>query len=150
MKGLRFQPAQPAIIFKANNKGGHTREQDRSEWTTLHLRRSDLNECMEALKWACLDSVDFFFNPPDDRAEIIHVEIPGRFSPELSTNDISELVRDWQILQGHYPNYADVFKSISGKLAETLFCYLIDKAEGKPVELEPWAKRVLELKREDK
>ena len=160
MKGLRFVLAHSSLILEPDGKGGHNEIQDKSDWTKLHVKKEDLNDCMEALRWAaCHDMRDFAFNPPvSSGGKVVEIPIPGRFvksesqaglSSELTTEDISGICEAYRLLGSHYNNYSEIFRPIhADQIVEEVLCYLIAKAEGEVnLELEPWVKKVFELRK---
>ena len=156
---LRFVLAHSSIILSPDGKGGHNKRQDRSDWTNLHVKKADLNDYMAALRWACQDLRDFAFDPPENTGgEVIEIPIPGRFvksesqagpSSELTTQDISNVCEAHRLLSSHYNNYSEIFSTnLSGKIVEKVLSHLIAKSEGEVnLELEPWVKKVFELRK---
>lgn len=150
IKNLRFQAAQQgAVIFKDDGKGGKTRIADRSEWTSLRVKKVEADSLLEALNWICIDQLDFFVDPqPTEKPDIVEVAIPGRFSSPLSEADISQIISDYKLLNEHYPNYSSLLKpGLDNKVTEVIVYYLYDKTTGEQAELPAWVARVIEIKR---
>ncbi len=151
---LRFIPAQQgAVQFVSNGKGSHNTIADKSEWSKLAVRAEDLSNCMSALKWACVDSFDFFFNAPSNpkARTVVEVEIPGKFVPPPSVSDTKRLVASWHALHGYYPNFRDLIKpGLDEKLTQAVLLYLLDKDQGKAAVMPHWAVEALRIKRQEK
>lgn len=150
MKELRFQRAQEgSVLFKPDGKGGHTRVADRSEWSTLRVKKKEADFFRQALQWACIDDLGFFCDPvPTEENGIVEISCPGRFSHSLSETDISQIIADWKLLAQHYPNYQDLAnQGFDNKLTQTVIFFLIDKVQNKPADLPAWAARAISIKR---
>jgi len=121
---------------------------DRSEYTKLEIKKKDLGDFSKAISWACVDEDNFFPVTKFKEAGggVVIVDVPGRFTPVITHEEISEICEDYDLLSGHFLSYMDVFNKNSLKcFLIPALNYLIQKSFGQNCELEPWVARVIEL-----
>lgn len=147
------------MINLKNLRFVQSNETDRSQWSTLEVRREDIEDVIPALGWASLDYLHNITIPryrtepngssvPVQYNEAVNkIEIPGRFSIQFSADDIAEIIETWKLLRDHYAHYLDLLKASDSKPVSAALSYLLDKSEGKNVELQQWVKLALEVKR---
>ena len=141
------------------------RAEKRDEFSKLMIKKSDISKAVSALSWVIEDYLDLCltqFKPGQTQGSIVavtydtdpaQVEIPGKFSMELSAEDISNICRDFSLLHQHYPNYSQLIEpEFSPQLSTEIFSVLIEKViEGKAnAKLPEWAERALFIKRSNK
>lgn len=140
-------------------------EIDKSQWSTLEIRREDVNDVIPALGFFCLDYLHDFSLPryktkPGGGASepilydapINRVEVPGRFNVQFSSaDDLAELISTWHLLKNHYSHYQDIFKpGADSKWMLPILSYILDKIEGKGKSILPeWCFRILKMKQEE-
>jgi hypothetical protein len=130
--------------------GGYYQKRNRIGWSTIEVFTQDTDYGL-ALDWYCRDDLsDVIFPALQGDGATQKIQIAGEFRPSLSKEDISEICRLYQILRPHFSSFQAIhsFKIENNKLTETLLLYLIDKSEGREVELEDWQREVVRIKRE--
>lgn len=130
--------------------GKYSSTLDKYEYTTLRIRSEDADFAFDALKFTCIDDINFTF-VPKGTGPVLTVEVPGRFSPSIDNeNVISEIVETFQLLGDHYQKYQDIFNPKNDiKFLVPAVTYLISKANGEDAELEPWVSHILKIKKEN-
>ena len=150
---------------------------DMSDRTVLRIYKEDLADFVSAVQWRTGQSEINISTQPFEisaRGSSIPVKLEreenfillpvfGTFQPELSADDIHEIVKDWRLLSGAFPTYQNIFtiKTAENRFAAALLDHLIEtqteivqmlhemqigKANLKP--LPPWIARVLELRKQ--
>lgn len=156
----RLRPIGPKIA-----SGGFDRVSQKIGYTVLRIKKEYYDDLFSALSWCCSDVLNFSFTKfkhknnqtlavqHEEEKGFLLIECPGRFTadgkPELSTDDLHQLVNDYRLLSSHYPEYRDLTKAeIDPKLSQVLFNVLIERViEGKKSEVPEYALRALEVKR---
>ena len=147
------------MIDLKNLRFAKSNKTDKSQWSTLQIKKEDIKDAMIAFSWACQDYMHDFAIPqytigPQGSSVPIkydepvnNVEIPGRFSVQFSANGISEIIETWKVLGEHYSHYQDIFKpGNDSKWMVPTLSYLIDKVEGKDTKLPEWISHILKIK----
>lgn len=178
--GTIFEPKDVENVFIDNEQGAVCRGQqivksykksaDKSEYSMINIRKEDIQDASAALNWASNGSFEFPINPSNaglPQADgTLEAEVPGRFSPTISSNDISLIIQDWKTLSPHYPKFQDIFRSghMNQKFLESYLDFLLNtqteiisflseragpeiKKQLKAITLPPWIKRVAELRK---
>ncbi len=122
---------------------------DRSEYTTLTIKKRDLKDFTQAVSFICLDK-DCYFSILDHKeagGDCVSIEIPGRFTPpNISHEQISVMCADYKLLGTHYLEYMDIFNgNAMDRVLPLVLNYLVQKSLGREYQLEAWVARTIEL-----
>lgn len=127
--------------------GKYTRVAEKGEYTHVQVRSEDVKSFMSTIAWY-IEEPDIYFpmKPKAAGVDIVEIEIPGRFSPALTLDNVTEMISNWRLLSGHFLKFEDIFseKHMSKWLIPAMN-HLLNKATNKESGNMKWIREVLRI-----
>jgi hypothetical protein len=128
-------------------------------YPTFKVLKGDFEICREAISWfvgvpLAIPISVYRYNhetrrsdPVDLNKPVLEFSVSWKLIPALDENSLHEIIEDYKLLKDHYSSWAEILQSPkkTDPLDSIVMALLTDSVRKK---LPPWAKRVLEIRKE--